>query len=371
MFALTSPDFNTAYPEMIHGVLRQGIEVGPRGTRCKEVHPAAIEILAPRRRLVTSSGRPINVAFALAEVLWILQGREDVEMLAFYNSNISQFSDDGETFNAAYGARLRSSFGHDQIADIIRTLQDDRDSRQATLVLSLPARDRGWDAVPSHNGGVGDVNWTKHVTKDRACNVLAHVMIREGRLDWLQIVRSNDSLWGTPYNWMQFTHLQEYIASLLGVPVGKYTHVVDSLHIYDYHYEEAQAIRPFDLYDAVGGFEHSTMNSTAEALHHLQSAEEDLRTGADEIVDTSSVFGDYWQAVWHIWVAHSHYREGRDEAALDSLLASDDLVYRAAQARFYWHWRWGKDPAKYGTIEERLRKQYEAQPFVLHWILTS
>src|SRR5258708_6009535 len=47
-----------------------------------------------------------NLAFALAEVLWICQGRDDVEMLEFYNKQIVTYSDDQKAFNAAYGNRI-------------------------------------------------------------------------------------------------------------------------------------------------------------------------------------------------------------------------------------------------------------------------
>jgi thymidylate synthase len=63
-------------------------------------------------------------------------------------------------------------------------------------------------------------------------------MIRDGRLEWLQVMRSNDLIWGTPINFVQFTYLQEIMAGWLGVNVGSYVHVSDSLHVYQRHWDE-------------------------------------------------------------------------------------------------------------------------------------
>ena len=61
-------------------------------------------------------------------------------------------------------------------------------------------------------------------------------MIRQGCLEWLQVMRSNDLIWGTPYNFVQFTSIQEIVAGWLGVEVGNYVHVSDSLHVYQRHW---------------------------------------------------------------------------------------------------------------------------------------
>jgi thymidylate synthase len=48
----------------------------------------------------------------------------------------------------------------------------------------------------------------------------------------LQVVRSNDIDRGLPHNLIQFTVLQELMAGWLGLEVGKYVHVMDSVHFY-------------------------------------------------------------------------------------------------------------------------------------------
>ena len=84
-----------------------------------------------------------------------------------------------------------------------------------------------WDAskdFPSPDGSP--------VNSDIPCNVCSFAKIRDGKLEWTQILRSNDLFLGVPYNFVQFTSLQEIIAAWLGIKVGHYTHITDCLHIY-------------------------------------------------------------------------------------------------------------------------------------------
>jgi thymidylate synthase len=339
---------NIAYPSMIELTRGFGNEVPSRLDTTLEVRGMVAEIIDPRNRLVTSWSRPVNVAFALAEVLWILGGRQDVEMLEFYNSQISKYSDDGVRFNAPYGARLRHTYGHDQLEDVIRSLRDNPDSRQGTLVITCPAFDRNYEP-----------NGEKRETQDRACNLISHLLVRDGALHWLQVIRSNDALWGTPYNWMQFMHLQEYCASNIGVEIGTFTHVAHSFHIYGYHFEEAAQIKPFDLYQELGAV-HATMGPTSlKDIKEMLEAEELQRQGGEPNLFT---FGHYWQDVFWILAAHREYRAGNDGHAYD-LLKQSDPILAAAQTRFYWDKRWHKTA---DTWQHLLKADWP--PSVIQWI---
>jgi len=81
-----------------------------------------------------------------------------------------------------------------------------------------------------------------HYPRDIPCNIVSHLLVRDGRLDWLQVMRSNDLMWGLPYNIVQFTSMQEIMAGWLGVDVGAYTHISDSLHVYERHWAELDAV---------------------------------------------------------------------------------------------------------------------------------
>lgn len=343
MFVYQHTEINDVYYRLVSDVLHWGRrEVQHNHTTdqelvTRELHPAIIELQNPRRRLVTAAGRFINVPFALAEVLWILGGRHDVEMLAHYNSRIANYSDDGVAFNAAYGERIRSAFGHDQLLDAATTLRRDRGSRQAVMSIWSPLHDRGWNP-----------DGTPHVTKDRACNVLSHFMIRNGKLDLLQVVRSNDLIWGTPYNLMQWTHVQEYLAWMVGAPAGKYVHVANSLHIYDWHWEEAQRVANaprFNLYDELE-WEHAPLLWGGEDEPHLHRAlvleKESRRRGYMDSFECSEL-PLAWQRIVLLLRAHDFFKRNQDKYAFDQLTMGDpDRVYMAATLRFWWGVRWYK-----------------------------
>jgi thymidylate synthase len=373
MYVNSDFDINRDYPALIDDILSVGVEVdiarpGALSTITRELHPAVLSCPTPRRRLVTSHGRPVNVAFALAEVLWILGGREDVEMLAAYNSNIAQFSDDGVRFNAPYGKRLRRDFGHDQIDDAIRTLLDDSSSRQAVMAIWNPVDDKGWLSLPVEaEGGIIEMAHPKKVTKDRACNLVAQPMIRDGKLDWTQTMRSNDAIWGLPYNLMQWTHLQEWFATILEVPVGTYHHIANSLHIYEAHMAEASNISVFDLYETLG--DHPEMMAGPEVLNVLLREELIIRTTQQAWTppdDAAETIGAYWHGVLGVLWAHRLYTEGLDGEALRFLLLADK-VYGCAQARFCYQNRWHKEEYK-EMVETQLRPQ--CPDHIFNWITT-
>lgn len=185
----------------------------------KELLHVMLKITDPRQRWVLSRQPVINPAFALAEVIWILNGREDAEFLNYWNRQLPKYSGESDCYHGAYGRRLRSKFGFDQLERAYSALLNNPDSRQVNLQIWDPRTD-----FPDHNG--------RAVADDIPCNVNALLKVRKGHLEWMQVVRSNDVMLGLPYNIIQFTTLQEVMAGWLGLEVGSYNQLSDSLHIY-------------------------------------------------------------------------------------------------------------------------------------------
>jgi thymidylate synthase len=226
------------YMNALITLLLEGDEVSPRGKKIKEVRPAVFEYTNPKNRVTFLKGRVINPFFQLAEALWILAGRSDVKWLTDYNKSIAQFSDDGEYFNAPYGERLRywnkndaSGFifnPMDQLRDVYEKIKADPDTRQAVAIIYNPIFDHA-----------------EKKTKDRPCNLTLTFKLRNGKLDLTVFNRSNDLHWGTfGANLCQFATIQEVVASWLGVEVGTYYQITDSLHIYleDYGAQETDKV---------------------------------------------------------------------------------------------------------------------------------
>ncbi len=234
--------------EAAQRVRAEGVVQSGRDQETRELLHVAMTLTEPRQRLMF--GRAINPAQAIAEVIWILTGSNDVEFIGFWNQRMRRFVD-GESLSlhGAYGFRLGSrpqidpglarSLRHeyaptavrlDQLKAAYEALRQYPDSRQVVLQL--------WDSAI-------DMPNPELRSKDIPCNVVSHLLVRENRLDWLQVMRSNDLIWGLPINLVQFTALQEIMAGWLGIDVGTYNHVSDSLHVYKRHWEELDgAIRP-------------------------------------------------------------------------------------------------------------------------------
>ena len=195
-----------------------------RGGSTKEILHAAMSIADPRQRWVVSRTPPLNLAFALAEVVWIMTGRRDLAFLEYWNSEYRKYVGPGPELHGAYGYRLRRHLRIDQLERAYQALKHEVDTRQVVLQI--------WDSridMPAFDGTPAD--------RDIPCNVLSMPKIRDGKLEWLQIIRSNDMFLGVPHNFVQFTCLQEVLAGWLGVECGTYNQISDSLHVYDRHWE--------------------------------------------------------------------------------------------------------------------------------------
>ena len=82
------------------------------------------------------------------------------------------------------------------------------------------------------------------VADDIPCNICSMLKVRNGRLEWSQIMRSNDIFLGLPHNFVQFMTLQEVLAGWIGIEPGTYTHFADSLHLYEKNAERRLFIHP-------------------------------------------------------------------------------------------------------------------------------
>lgn len=216
----------------------------------RELLHAAFTITDPRQRLVFA--RPINPAFALAEVLWIMAGANDAAFLRFWNPRIARFADahDARVLPGAYGFRLGSQpyLGVDAVAQLRH-----EEVEAAPRLDQIRAACEALRHIPHSRQVVLQIWDSQHDlpnpaprSRDVPCNVMSHLMIRNGRLEWLQVMRSSDLVWGLPYNFVQFTTMQEIVAGWLGVDVGTYTHVSDSLHVYERHWATLEQVASGD-----------------------------------------------------------------------------------------------------------------------------
>lgn len=216
MQSITVRNVNHALPLALALLRDKGKAIAPRGNPTKElVGPFATTYQLPEEMVLFDPVRDANPFFHFFEALWILEGRQDVGFLAHFLPRMADFSDNGKTFHAPYGYRLRTAYGFDQIEIAIEKLSKDHDTRQAVLSI--------WDPR---------VDWER--TKDVPCNDMIMLKIRDGKLRMTVCNRSNDAVLGAyGANVVQFSTLQIYIAGRVGVGVGEYTQISDSFHVYE------------------------------------------------------------------------------------------------------------------------------------------
>lgn len=216
MKVIHSRNVNEAYAIGMNALFEQGVH---ENSRCGDVlvmpEPVATTYTHSTERVIFNINRDANPFFHLMEGLWMLAGRNDVEWIGTYNSSFHQFSDDGKTFNAAYGYRWRKQFNRDQIAEAITMLKKDETTRRCVVSM--------WDPYADFN----------EEGKDFPCNLNIHFLIRDKKLTMTVFNRSNDVIWGAyGANVVHMSMLQEYVASMLDIEIGFYTQVSNNFHAY-------------------------------------------------------------------------------------------------------------------------------------------
>jgi len=224
---------NQALSEGLRYLLVAGVEETSRnGLVLVSPEPVMTIYKHPCERVLFSPIRDANPFFHLMESLWMLAGRNDLEWPKYFNSNFSQYSDDGVTVRGAYGHRWLKHFGYNQLEILARELKEKPDTRRAVLTM--------WDAT---EGAVHHRIFTPipipsdleviSGSKDVPCNTHCYFDCRGGKLNMTICCRSNDALWGAyGANAVHFSMLLEYMAAWVGIPVGVMRQFSNNLHIY-------------------------------------------------------------------------------------------------------------------------------------------
>lgn len=272
--------------------------------------PGMLSVLVtnPHERVLFDADRNANPTFHLLESLWMLAGRDDVEFVAKYNSNMRNFSDDGVRFNAAYGHRWRNHFGVDQLLAVIDKLKSNKLDRQ--VVLSM------WDPTD---------DLTNKTTLDRPCNLLAIFRIDKGRLNMMTTNRSNDIVFGLAgANAVHLTVLQEFVARAVGVGVGCWNHCSANAHVYETHWDLMKKVENYPSWMPYVGSQ-PLLAGEENYLDFLADCEDMCRGKTDDF-RTDFFFG----TVSPLITAWDKWRAGDVVAAMYDLSCIESNDWRAA-----------------------------------------
>lgn len=93
----------------------------------KKIYNLNFTIKNPRYNLIKHQTRNIDYKLLIAELLYNLEGKNDVESIKYYNKNYEKLSEDGETINGMIGNRI---FYYDGLFDIYK---DDKKDENGNL----------------------------------------------------------------------------------------------------------------------------------------------------------------------------------------------------------------------------------------------
>ncbi len=218
-------NLSEAFLQVVREVIHSGDDVHVRGQDQKEIRAYSIKIERSTERILMVPGRNNNVFAQIAETIWVLSGRDDLNFLNLYLPRAIDFSDDGKTWRAAYGPRLRHWGSRvDQLKSVASRLAEDLYSKRAVISLFDPALDFC-------------------ETKDVPCNNWLQFLCRDDRLHLNVCVRANDAIWGfSGINVFEWSVLHEIMSASVGKMAGEINWFTGSMHIYDRHYGLARSI---------------------------------------------------------------------------------------------------------------------------------
>lgn len=282
---MTGAVFNSANEVQLWAletVLNSGSESSPRGMHTREVLSTSFRLSDPRNRCITIPERGWNLALAIGEFCWHAAASDRVEFIAHYSSRWREFSDDGSRIlGSCYGHKMFSAYSNreSQWEQAKRILLDDHDSRRAIITFNEPSEQR-------------------LDSRDVACATSIQFLVRGNHLHAVVNMRSNDAVWGLPYDLFIFTMFQEMMANCLGLPIGNYFHSMASLHVYDRHFKMAERV-------AASAETQSSPMPPMERVDQLEdflAGEREIRNGRDPL--PSLVLAQYWSTMLQALKAH-------------------------------------------------------------------
>lgn len=290
---ISAPTLDDLLRDVFKKIGKRGQYVTASRGRAKELTGVMLELTNPRARISRTETRG-RMFSCLGELLWYLSGSSSLEFITYYLRKYEKESEDGRTVYGAYGPRLFQMHGTiDQLANIQTLLSARPSSRRAVIQL--------YDAA--------DINQPR---VSIPCTCVIQFLIRNSALQTIVTMRSNDAFHGLVHDIFAFTMLQEIIARSLDVSLGRYKHVVGSLHVYE---DQLGATQTF----LAEGWQ-STVPMPAmpdgppqSHIQELIKAESQIRTSGKTDVNLAEL-PDYWADLIRLLLVFRYYKDReRDE----------------------------------------------------------
>jgi len=170
--------------------------------------------------------KKLHLKSIIHELIWFLQGDTNIKYLKDNNVRIwDEWADEQGNLGPVYGAQWRSwptADGRhiDQIAQVIKTLKENPDSRR--IMVSA------WNVAEIEN------------MKLPPCHALFQFYVADGKLSCQLYQRSADIFLGVPFNIASYALLTMMVAQVCDLKVGEFIHTLGDAHIYNNHIDQAK-----------------------------------------------------------------------------------------------------------------------------------
>ncbi|WP_292228363.1 thymidylate synthase [Brevundimonas sp.] len=177
-----------------------------------EVQGIVLELTRPRARLSRTDTKG-TVFSGIGEFIWYISCNDKLAPIQYYIKRYDEYAEADGTIWGAYGPRI---FGGERSQyEIVKALLSKRASSRQAVIQLFDRRD------------------IEERRKDTPCTCTLQFLVRDGLLNLVVHMRSNDVYKGLPHDVFAFTMFQEILARDLGVALGTYKHMVGSLHLYE------------------------------------------------------------------------------------------------------------------------------------------
>ena len=171
------------------------------------------------------TGKKISFNAARTELLWIVQGRTDLQYLEdngvkYWRPDYERSGRTDETLGPVYGKQWRNFNDVDQLRNLVYSINTNPDSRR--LIVSA---------------------WAPHELDEMAlppCHYAFQVYINKGVMDLMWQQRSADVFLGLPYDITMYGLLLEMLAKGAGLEPGQLIGQLGDCHLYNNHLKQAE-----------------------------------------------------------------------------------------------------------------------------------
>ena len=169
--------------------------------------------------------KKVSFKAAKTELLWILNGRTDLEYLEsngvkYWRPDYERSGRNDGTLGPVYGKQWRDFEGVDQLKQLVHSINNNPDSRRL-MVSAWAPQDMPDMALPP-------------------CHYAFQVYINDGVMDLLWLQRSADVFLGLPYDIAMYGMLLEMLAKGAGLKAGTLIGQFGDCHLYNNHLEQAK-----------------------------------------------------------------------------------------------------------------------------------